>query len=318
MQQAEVCAAQSSQECASETQNMVLVQPTMCCSTIVGRNVLRPNSRTQSWKNVKVCAAQSWKYVRHNVESMCGTAHRNAAFGAHRHQQRRRVSRQQVSAFHTFLNEEFLAPPTSVVACGLSGAVSLWRRRALVFGGWANIWGLWNPESGSKETFGSCSNRKFSTFHTFLIEEFLAPTIKRHCLGNLEHLEPGEVWPEFISSCSSMRPEQEQAFNSSGVNIWAQNLDLLTWDLSCGFSESVRKRCVDHFYPEIWPPKKRAITFLNTFQYFSAQTFWAKKFLAFCCDPLSRDLRGRGWVDYLDEKRVILGGSIRVLTCRTI
>ena len=42
---AEVCAAQSSQECASETQNMVLVQPTMCCSTIVGRNVLRPNSR---------------------------------------------------------------------------------------------------------------------------------------------------------------------------------------------------------------------------------------------------------------------------------
>ena len=199
---AEVCAAQSSQECASETQNMVLVQPTMCCSTIVGRNVLRPNSRTQSWKNVKVCAAQSWKYVRHNVESMCGTAHRNAAFGAHRHQQQRRVSRQQVSAFHTFLNEEFLAPPTSVVACGLSGAVSLWR--ALGFGGWANIWGLWNPESGPKETWGSCSNRKLSTFHTFLIEEFLAPT-KRHCLclclDDLEHLEPGGGVPsEFYLS----------------------------------------------------------------------------------------------------------------------
>ena len=90
----------------------------------------------------------------------------------------------------------------------------------------------------SKETWGSCSNRKLSTFHTFLIEEFLAPTIKRHCLGNLEHLEPGGVWPEFYLKLlkhetrtgvtSSMRPEQEQAFNSSGVNIWAQNLDSLT------------------------------------------------------------------------------------------
>ena len=37
------------------------------------------------------------------------------------------------------------------------------------------------------------------TFHTFLTEEFLAPT-KRRCLDNLEHLEPGGVGPEFYLS----------------------------------------------------------------------------------------------------------------------
>ena len=86
----------------------------------------------------------------------------------------------------------------------------------------SRVWTQKYLRARSKETFGSCSNRKLSTFLTFLIEEFLAPTIKRHCLGDLEHLEPGGVWPEFISSCSSMRPEQEQAFNSSGVNILTQ------------------------------------------------------------------------------------------------
>ena len=73
----------------------------------------------------------------------------------------------------------------------------------------------------SKETWGSCSNRKFSTFHTFLIEEFLAPTIKRHCLGNLEHLEPGGVWPEFYLKLL----KHETRTGASFQQFWGQNFD---------------------------------------------------------------------------------------------
>ena len=264
----------------------------MCCDLIAAHKVERMS-----------------KYVRHKVESMCGTTLKVCAAQrtGMRHLEHTGTSSsggewagsrsQHFTHFSTrnfWLHQQASLPVDYLEQsrCG-GGGLSVLGGEQIFEGFGIQSLDPRKPEAaaatGSSQHFTHFSSRNF----------WLPPSsVTAWVIWSIWNREGSGR--NFISSCSSMRPEQEQAFNSSGVNILTQTLDSLTWDLWCGFSQ------------------KWAITFLNTFQYFSAQTFWAKKFLAFCCDPLSRDLRGRARVDYLDEKRVILGGSIRVLTCRTI
>ena len=113
--------------------------------TIVWRNVLRPNSRTQSWKYV------------------CGTAHRNAAFRAQQRQHRWASSQH----FTHFSPRNFWLPPSVALPVDYlehSGGVGLiW--------GWENIWGNWiqinlrqlqqSKARGSRQHFTHFTARNF-------------------------------------------------------------------------------------------------------------------------------------------------------------
>ena len=207
--------------------------------TIVWRNVLRPNSRTQSWKYV------------------CGTAHRNAAFRAQQRQHRWASSQH----FTHFSPRNFWLPPSVALPVDYlehSGGVEGW----VSFGGERIFEG-----TGSKSTSGSCkakqSKRKPPTFHTFQSKEFLAAT-KRHpacawLIWSICNRDEGVSLAGILSQPAlawDYVQEEEEAINNqqSIILMGLTQLRSKVWVL---WSNIKRRRFfLLNFYPETCPQKK--------------------------------------------------------------